>query len=168
MREPTVLLAALEDGTHVQVGRVRGLADAYTLFERMDRPVSGFYRDAWGKLRLDKPRKDHFIDGKAVRFYRLRQQGHEFGNVPSYPISAVRLTNRKASTSMTRTTPGGIARPKRGTYTTFARARKVAKERNRTGLGRGNRALKAQDGNYSVVFRPAVVNNKQRRVREVI
>ena len=67
-----------------------------------------------------------------------------------------------------KTTPGGIARPKNGILSSFRAAQRVAKDRNARGLGRGHRAIKAQDGNFSVVFRPAVVNNKQRRVREVI
>ena len=169
LKDPTVLLAALDNGQHVQVGRVRSHDDAYALFERMDSQISGFVR-VQGRLTWKAPRKTHFIDGQAVRFYRLRQQGHEFGNVPSYPISAVRLTNnsRKGNTSMTSKTPGGIARPKTGTLVTFDTARRVAKERNVRGLGRGHRAIKAQDGSFSVVFRPAVTANRQRKVREVI
>src|SRR5690348_14819442 len=97
MRNPTVLLAYLYDtGQHVQVGRVREHDDAYKLFERLDHDHQGFYRDARGALRI-KPNggHSHFIDGHAVKFYRLRQQGHEFGNVPSYPLSAVKFTNKE-------------------------------------------------------------------------
>lgn len=90
MHDPTVLLACLDNGQHVQVGRVREHADAYALFERFDRTQSGFDRDAAGRSVYRREiRKPHYIDGHAVKFYRLRQQGHEFGNVPSYPISAV-------------------------------------------------------------------------------
>lgn len=172
MNEPTVLLAALDNGQHVQIGRVRDHAAAYDLFERMDSQISGFVRtpDERGRLiYAPATRKFHFINGQAVKFYRLRQQGHEFGNVPSYPVSAVRLTNRNTKGTMTsKSTPGGIVRPKKGALVSFDIARREAKYLNAKGLGRGHRAIKAQDGNYSVVFRPAVVNNKQRRVREVI
>jgi hypothetical protein len=64
-------------------------------------------------------------------------------------------------------TKGGIVRPKTGVYATWQHARGNARRKNFR-LGRGYRALKAQDGSYGVVFRPAVANNKQRRVREVI
>ena len=171
LKEPTVLLAALDNGQHVQVGRVREHGDAYALFERMDSQISGFVR--FGKLGplMYRPdgRKTHFIDGHAVKFYRLRQQGHEFGDVPSYPISAVRLTNRpkEDSNTMNTKTRGGIARPQTGPWRSFGWARFEAKRLNAE-RGRGFRALKAQDGGYAVVFRPAVANNRQRRVREVI
>lgn len=59
-----------------------------------------------------------------------------------------------------------IRRPESGPYAVFSIARMVAKERNAEN-GRGYRAIKAQDGSHAVVFRPAVANNKQRRVREV-
>jgi hypothetical protein len=65
---------------------------------------------------------------------------------------------------MSKFTPSGIARPVNGAYSTFATARTLAKSKNQTN-GRGYRALKARDGAYGVIFRPAVANNKQRRVR---
>lgn len=64
-------------------------------------------------------------------------------------------------------TPSGILRPVKGDFVRFAAARSHAKNMN-VAKGRGFRALKASDGKYGVVFRPAVANNKQRRVREVI
>jgi hypothetical protein len=170
LNEPTVLLAALDNGQHVQIGRVRDHAAAYDLFERLDAEQQGWKRYDDG-LRRAAARKDHFIDGKRVKFYRLRQQGHEFGDVPSYPVSAVRLTNnsRKGNTSMTTPkTPSGIKRPTAGEFSTFSTARSHAKDLNAR-FGRGHRALKAKDARtYGVIFRPAVANNKQRRVREVI
>lgn len=63
-------------------------------------------------------------------------------------------------------TPGGIKRPRTGQIATFRAARTVAKVRN-VENGRGHRALKTLDGNYAIIFRPAVANNKQRRVRSL-
>ena len=169
--EPTVLLAKLADGRHVQVGRVRSHDAAYALFERLDSQISGFSRDGQDSLRWAAPSKQHYIDGQPVNFYRLRQQDHEFGTVPSYPVSAVRLTNRSRKEQTTVTslkTPSGVKRPTKGQFQTFTTARSHAKDLNAR-FGRGHRALKASDGRtYGVVFRPAVANNKQRKVREVV
>lgn len=60
----------------------------------------------------------------------------------------------------------GIARPVKGTLSDWPTARGIAKDRN-VANGRGHRALKAQTGGYSVIFRPAVAVNKQRRVRDL-
>lgn len=65
---------------------------------------------------------------------------------------------------MTKTTARGIVRPRSGNFSDFATARTVAKAANMA-RGRGHRALRAQDGSFVVVFRPAVAANKQRRVR---
>lgn len=59
-----------------------------------------------------------------------------------------------------------IARPKSGDFSNFSAARTVARDRNERN-GRGHRAIKAQDGSFAVVFRPAVAANRQRRVRTV-
>lgn len=67
---------------------------------------------------------------------------------------------------MTRKTRTGIVRPTNGSLTTWTEARTIARERNARN-GRGHRALKAQDKNYAVIFRPAVAANKQRRVRSL-
>jgi len=63
-----------------------------------------------------------------------------------------------------RKTPGGIVRPASGAFVSFDQARTVARQTNER-LGRGHRALKARDGKFAVIFRPAVAGNKQRRVR---
>ena len=68
---------------------------------------------------------------------------------------------------MTKTTPSlRIARPESGQFTTFAFARGFARMMNARN-GRGYRALRAQDGTFAVVFRPAVAGNRQRKVRRV-
>lgn len=64
-------------------------------------------------------------------------------------------------------TPGGIPRQQHGSVTGWERARLIAKLRNVT-YGRGYRAIRAQDNRHAIIFPPAVANNKQRRVREVI
>lgn len=68
---------------------------------------------------------------------------------------------------MTKTTPSlRIARPESGQFTTYEFARGFARMMN-VRNGRGYRALKAQDGTFAVIFRPAVAGNKQRRVRRI-
>ena len=64
-------------------------------------------------------------------------------------------------------TPGGIQRPTSGEFVRFSTARSHARDLNAT-KGRGYRALRAADGTYAVVFRPAVAGNRQRKVREVL
>jgi hypothetical protein len=69
---------------------------------------------------------------------------------------------------ITTKTPSGIKRPTKAVFVNHADAVAHARNLNAT-KGRGYRALKAADGRGSaVVFRPAVANNRQRRVREVI
>lgn len=66
----------------------------------------------------------------------------------------------------TKRTPSGIKRPTTGTFANFATARTVARDLN-VKHGRGRRAIKAQDGNHAIIFRPAVAANKQRQVRDL-
>jgi hypothetical protein len=67
---------------------------------------------------------------------------------------------------MTKTTPKGTPRPKSGQFTTYAFAVGFARMMN-VRNGRGYRALRAQDGSFAVIFRPAVAGNRQRRVRRI-
>lgn len=171
----TILLARLTDGRHVQVGRAHpDYATAYDRFEQSDSEISGFQR-VNGRMRFGGgPRKTHFIDGVQVSFYRLREIvgdniEAEFGHVSTFPMSAVRLTNnQRSTTSMTSKTPSGIKRPETPDFKTWDRARANAKSLNVTN-GRGYRALKTAKGDgYTVIFRPAVAANKQRRNREIV
>jgi hypothetical protein len=57
-------------------------------------------------------------------------------------------------------------RPDTGEHKVWKDARDTARLTNKSN-GRGYRAVKAKDGRYAVIFRPAVANNRQRRVREV-
>ncbi len=168
-----IVLAALEGGEHVQIGTACHRDDAHMHFEVLDSDLSGFYRTVQGALRSGGKQRPAFIGGKAVKFYRVRQVPNEFGTVRRFPLSAIRRTNRPKATkenhrmTISKTTPSGIQRPRTGGFARWDYARSVAKRANASGVGRGNRAIKAQDGNYTVIFRPAVVNNKQRKVRSV-
>lgn len=68
------------------------------------------------------------------------------------------------STVLARRTPSGITRPAHGPYSGYVVARTRAKSLNQTN-GRGYRAILARDRTAAIVFRPAVANNRQRRVR---
>lgn len=162
MNNPHIVLACLSNGEHVQVGRMLAHDAAHALYARLDSELTGFYRSAYGFLRYDARRaRPQFIDGQAVKFYRVRQVPNEFGNVRQFPVRAIQ---KEASMKRNVKTPAGIVRPKRGTYARFIDARSAARKLNET-KGRGYRALKAQDGNAEVIFRPAVAGNKQRKVR---
>jgi hypothetical protein len=92
MNQPTVLLAKVGD-RHIQVGPVREWADAYDVFEALDFDQNGFYRDKQGRMRgTGQNRKMHAIKGEPVKFYRLRQVGHEFGDVERVRSTGVRRT----------------------------------------------------------------------------
>jgi len=73
-RTPTVLLAAMQSGDHIQIGDVAEHADAYDAFERFDSHLAGWTRDLHGNLRLATGHM-HAIAGEPVRFYRLRMEG---------------------------------------------------------------------------------------------
>lgn len=74
---PTILLAAMQSGEHIQVGPERNWNDGY---------------DAWSAADADlrtphgRGERMHAIQGEPVRFYRLREQGPhlaaEFGAQP--------------------------------------------------------------------------------------
>lgn len=173
--QPILILAALDGRTHVQVGK--GHADyesGEAVYDRLDSAVSGYFRDSRGNLRAGGPHRDHFIDGQRVRFYRMRHDNGgniaaEFGHVKRVPLSAIRLTNNKRSTtSMTSKTPSGIKRPTTAVFASWERARNTAKANNDQ-RGRGYRALKTANGKgYTVIFRPAVANNRQRANRQIV
>ena len=168
--EKFVVLAALYGGEHVQVGKPVSETEAHDLFDRLDAEQSGFRR-VNGRLRhLPATQRDHFIGGERVSFYRVRQVPNEFGTVRTFRRRDVRLStrSRKEHSIISKTTPSGIQRPRTGGFARWDYARSVAKRANVSGVGRGHRAIKAQDGNYTVIFRPAVTTNKQRKVREVI
>jgi len=179
-----VILAALEDRTHVQVGRAhRNLDAADAVYDRLDSAISGFFRTADGRLRWGNPSAAHFINGQAVKFYRMRTVdgdniAAEFGNVERVPLSAIRKTAGKSLTSNTKgskvhtmnttKTPSGIKRPTTSVYANWSIARTSARMFNEQ-HGRGYRALKTANGDgYTVIFRPAVAINKQRKNREIV
>lgn len=94
LRQPTVLLAAMQFGKHVQVGPVREWGDAHDAYEALDGHQSGYTRDERGRLRMS-PGHLHAIKGEPVRFYRLRDvRGDnveaEFGTVERVRSTGVR------------------------------------------------------------------------------
>lgn len=113
--------------------------------------------------------------GRRVLFFAVRSVDDpdpRYVNAPkvqahdlsiSYPQPAqakVRKGARAPSRTLTK-----YDRPQAGEFTTWQKARTVAKARNILG-GRGHRAVKCRDGQtFAVIFRPVVASNKQRRTR---
>jgi hypothetical protein len=73
MRNPTVVLAALADGTHAQVGPALTWDNASALYDALDGQVSGFTRDAEGRSRYNAPKVTHTLNRVPVKFYRMRE-----------------------------------------------------------------------------------------------
>lgn len=143
--------------------------EAVALHERLH----NIQRDRYGAMRLTgaRPvvRPGFIIGGRTVAHLSVRSMDDtnwpRTGRTHELSIPAQEVNSMSKSTKSTNVkTPGGIARPKSGGFVTYDAARTVAKRAN-VAQGRGRRALKAQDGNYAVIFRPAVAANKQRRVR---
>lgn len=73
LRQPTVLLAAMQSGAHIQVGPVREYNEAHDAFDALDCHNTGWTRDEDGRLVGGGKRHLHAIKGEPVKFYRLRE-----------------------------------------------------------------------------------------------
>lgn len=80
--QPHVVLAALADGTHAQVGPALDYDSAFALYNALDQQVSGFSRDRDGHSRYSAPKVTHTLNRQPVRFYRVRHV-EELSRVPS-------------------------------------------------------------------------------------
>jgi len=82
--EPTILLAAMHSGDHIQIGKATTHDAAYAAWEAHDADL---------KAPHGRGQRMHAIGGEPVRFYRLRQDNPiDITPVRTVPVRYVRKT----------------------------------------------------------------------------
>lgn len=85
--EQAIVLAALDNGVHVQVGNPSNREGAHALWTVLDADLGTAH---------GRGRNPHTIGGRDVRFYRVREGSHEFGNIAKVSVNRVARNARKA------------------------------------------------------------------------
>lgn len=87
--EQAIVLACVEGGRHIQVGAPSNREGAHALFTVLDDELNGYGRNERGRYVRTGSGRPHRIDGRQVKFYRVREGSHEFGTIDTVPVNRV-------------------------------------------------------------------------------